>query len=92
VLKGGNSFVTERFLENSGFSLEMIVAKRKINESTVRNAKEKFSFLFRKVNLFLKRNIIGIIKKYRSVAKIESIKLKFNTAIAAFELFTNKTI
>jgi hypothetical protein len=87
VLNGGSNFVTERFLENSGFSLEIIGAKRKTKQSAIRNANEKLSLPFRNVHFFLNRNNIGMIIKSRSVDKTESIKVKLNTVVAAFMSF-----
>jgi hypothetical protein len=87
VLNGGSNFVTERFLENSGFSLEIMGAKRKTKQSAIRNANEKFSLPFRNAHFFLNRNMSGIINKNRSTDKTASMKLKFTTAVAAFMSF-----
>jgi hypothetical protein len=88
-LKGGSSFVTDRFFEKSGFSFEIIGANRKIKIINTRKAKEKFNLLVIKRNLFLKNSIRGIIKRKNSVDKDASIKLKLKTTNAEEVLVKN---
>jgi hypothetical protein len=82
MLNGGSNFVTERFLEKSGFSFEITGANRKRKQRAIKNASEKVTLLFTLNNLFLNNNIKGIVRRKRMVDAAASIKLRFRTASA----------
>jgi hypothetical protein len=79
-------------LENSGFSFEIIGAKRKIKHRRIKNANEKFRLLCRKLNFFLKRRINGIKNIKSNDDRIESRKVKLTTATAKLKFLMSKTI
>ena len=89
-LKGGSSFVTERFFENSGFSFEIIGANKKTKQSTIKKAKEKFILLLIKGNFLLSDIIRGTIRKKSITDNEASTKLKFRKESAEEASWFNK--
>jgi hypothetical protein len=88
-LKGGSNFVTERFLEKSGFSFEIIGANKKTKPRRIRKLNEKFNLLSKKSVFFLEKKTKGSNKRKSIADMLASIKLKFKTVNAAAESFNN---
>ena len=91
-LKGGSNFVTERFLEKSKFSLEIIGANKKTKPRSIRKPDEKLSLLSTKSIFFLKKKTNGSNKRKSIEDMLASIKLKFKTATTAAESFNNNNM
>jgi hypothetical protein len=82
--------VTERFFENSGFSLVSIGANRKTNPKSVKNANEKFNFVLLIRILLLKITKRGITIRKSIADNDASIKLKLRKVIAKEGSLNNK--